>query len=182
MEARFSFFKKPIGVTDKKPEKSTTLVEVYNLIKGETYEVLTEHLRELTGKKEIGDFKRNNLDFITFSGTFKTRFADQLIKHSNLICIDFDHIEDIDWLWDKLLIDEFFETSLMFRSPSGQGIKWVVEIDTEEATHLDWFLGIEAYIKKVYGINIDKSGKDVCRACFLCHDKNAYINPKLLTK
>lgn len=179
METRFSFFKKPIG--NKYPNKSSSLFEVFNLIKGDKYEVVTDFLRGLVVKDEIAEYKQSNFDYVTFSGVFRTRVADELIRHSNLICIDFDHIKEIDWLWDKLLIDEYFETMLMFRSPSGHGIKWVVEVNIIENSHLDWFLGIEAYIKKVYGIDIDKSGKDVCRACFLCQDKNAYINPKLLT-
>ena len=28
-----------------------------------------------------------------------------------------------------------------------------------------------------YGIAIDKSGSDICRACFLPHDPECYINP-----
>lgn len=179
METRFSFFKKPIS--NKYPNKSLSLLEVYGLIKGDEYEVTTDFLRGLVGKKEITEYKQTNFNYVTFSGVFRTRGANELIRHSNLICIDFDHIEEIGWLWDKLLIDEYFKTMLMFRSPSGHGIKWIVEIDIGGGSHLDWFLGIEAYIQKVYGISIDKSGKDIGRACFLCHDKNAYINPKLLT-
>ena len=38
------------------------------------------------------------------------------------------------------------------------------------------FHSVEYYIKHVYNIEIDKSGKDVCRACFICHDPEAKIN------
>jgi len=103
---------------------------------------------------------------------------DGLIKHSNLLCIDFDNIKDLDWLREKLLEDEYFETQLIFKSPSGNGLKWLISIDIEEYDHLTWFNSIEVYIDKMYGIKIDKSGKDVCRSCFLCHDKDAYINEK----
>ncbi len=33
------------------------------------------------------------------------------------------------------------------------------------------------YIAKTYGVAVDKSGRDLSRACFLPHDPNAYLNP-----
>lgn len=39
---------------------------------------------------------------------------------------------------------------------------------------------IANYIKEVYKLEVDKSGKDIPRACFLPFDPEAYINPKYL--
>ena len=36
---------------------------------------------------------------------------------------------------------------------------------------------VSAYIAQTYGVPVDQSGKDVCRACFLPHDPQAYLNP-----
>ncbi|MFN5784539.1 MAG: BT4734/BF3469 family protein [Flavobacteriia bacterium] len=36
------------------------------------------------------------------------------------------------------------------------------------------------YLKHNYRIEADPSGKDISRACFLCHDPNAFIHPKHL--
>ena len=76
--------------------------------------------------------------------------------------------------------DEYFETELLFVSPSGDGIKWVIPIDISKATHQDYFRAIASYIKQAYGLDIDQSGKDVSRACFIAHDAEAFINPKYL--
>lgn len=95
-------------------------------------------------------------------------------------CLDFDHLDDIHFVRRKLLDDDYFETQLLFTSPSGNGLKWIVEIDPSKASHLDYFLGIQNYLKLEYGLEIDPSGKDICRACFLPHDPQCYINPKLL--
>ncbi len=79
-----------------------------------------------------------------------------------------------------MLNDEYFETELLFVSPSGDGLKWIISIDITEATHQNFFQAIANYIKEVYQLEVDKSGKDISRACFLPHDPEVYINPKYL--
>jgi hypothetical protein len=59
-------------------------------------------------------------------------------------------------------------------------LKWIVSIDIDNYTHADYFEGIRGYIASMYNLEIDKSGRDVARACFLAHDKNVFINPKYL--
>ncbi|MBY0425481.1 MAG: VirE protein, partial [Cytophagales bacterium] len=113
-------------------------------------------------------------------GVFSQRFDNHLLKHSSLICIDFDHLTEKDILKEKLLQDEYFETELLFTSPYGDGLKWVIGIEITSYTHLENFLGIESYIKKVYGYKIDTSCKDLSRACFLPHDPEVFINTKYL--
>lgn len=64
---------------------------------------------------------------------------------------------------------------LLFRSPSGDGLKWVVEIDISRYSHLQWFRMIEKYLKEAYNLEVDASGKNVSRACFLPYDPDCYI-------
>jgi hypothetical protein len=97
--------------------------------------------------------------------------------------IDFDHVGDLDkisTLKGKLLNDKYFTTLLMFRSPSGDGLKWLINIDITRYSHKEWFEGIYHYIKNTYDLEIGRSGSDITRACFLCHDAQAFINPNLL--
>lgn len=176
----FSFFNRP--VTNAKPAKEVTIVEVYNLIKGEAYKTSTQALRNIANPKIAKSYKAQNFDYVTFSGTFNHRNNDSLIKHSGLITIDFDHISNIETLKEQLLNDDFFETELLFVSPSGDGLKWIIPIDLNDGSHLLFFSAIEKYIKETYNLDIDKSGKDISRACFLPYDANCYINPKYLNK
>ena len=69
---------------------------------------------------------------------------------------------------------------LIFISPSGKGIKCIVSIDIEAATHDEYFSALSSYLDLNYGVEIDSACKDVSRACFLCHDPNCFINPKYL--
>jgi hypothetical protein len=93
-----------------------------------------------------------------------------------MLCVDFDHIK-VDKLRFQLLNDEYFDTLLLFRSPSGDGLKWIIPIDVTQATHRNYFLSVSNYLKATYNVEADKSGKDLSRACFLPHDPQAYINP-----
>jgi len=174
----FSFFSSPI--TNTKPSKNFTLLDAYYYIIGDTAKERTQKLRSFADAKQSRMFKAANFDYCTFSGTFATRTDKALINHSGLLCIDFDHLKNLDSLRSQLLQDEYFDTQLLFRSPSGDGLKWVIEIDISQTPHADYFRAVANYLFQTYGVEADKSGKDISRACFLPHDPNCFINQKYL--
>lgn len=176
----FSYFSSPI--TNTKPSKIFTLLDAYHYIIGDTAKERTDKLRSLGDAKQSRMFKAANFDYCTFSGTFTTRTDKALVNHSGLLCIDFDHLQNLDSLRSQLLQDEYFDTQLLFRSPSGDGLKWVIEIDISQTSHADYFKAVANYLFQIYGVEVDKSGKDISRACFLPHDPNCFINPKYLNK
>lgn len=196
---RFSFFKSPISNTH--PITSVGLVDVYNYIKGNNAVVATNKLRDISDKKQAQKYKGFNFDYCTFSGIFSERKDKYLVEHSNLLCVDFDDLysveshtnsnvprrgPSVELLRYKLLQDEYFETMLLFRSPSGNGLKWIIPIEARDqasdyyASHIQYFQAVEKYIRQTYRIQIDASGKDVSRACYLPHDQSVFINPILL--
>jgi hypothetical protein len=59
-------------------------------------------------------------------------------------------------------------------------LKWIVQKKGDEICHCDYFLAVAKYIRDNYGLEIDQSGKDVSRACFLPYDPDVFINPKYL--
>ena len=171
-----SYFKNP--VTNIHPEKEINLVEAYNLIRSNAFITHTHTLRSFSDSKKAKEYKAAHFDYVTFSGIFLKRNDKDLQKHSGLLTIDFDHLEDPLLLKGKLLGDEYFETELIFLSPSGDGLKWIIPIDLFKATHQEYFKSISNYILHAYQIKIDPSGKDISRACFLPYDAGIYINPK----
>ncbi len=175
---RFSFFKPPI--TNIKPFKNITIRDAYNYIVGHYAKEQTNTLRGLTDKKRARIYKAANFAYATFCGEFESRSNDKCIKPSGLLCLDFDHVAQLEELFNKLLNDPFLETVLLFRSPSGDGLKWIIEIPSSDLPHADIFRSVEHYIKTTYGISVDGSGKDIARACFLPHDPDTYINPQYL--
>lgn len=171
----FSYFRMPIKNVVQ--FKDLNIIEVYDMIRSESFRKNTGFLRKLESASEARLYKASNFNYVTFSGTFNTRKDDSLKKHSGLMAIDFDHVGDLDQLKKTLLDDPCLDTELMFVSPSGDGLKWIVSINIDELSHLENFRAIEAYLKEKYNLKIDGSGKDVSRACFLPHDPDAYINP-----
>lgn len=171
-----SFFKAP--VRNVFPSETLRLGKIHQLIVSYKYKAITEKLRAIEDSKEKRKFKANRFDYVTFSGVFERRNDKFLQKHSNLITIDFDHLQDLDKVRQQLLDDEYFETEMLFISPSGDGLKWIVRIKLDEFTHQENFLAITNYIKHTYNLEVDASGKDVSRACFLPHDANAYLHKR----
>ena len=188
--SRFSFFNRPI--TNKVPSMEYTILDVYQYIVGGVSELATEQCRAMKEERR-SVFKRTHFDYCTFSGIFTQRNSASLVRHSMLFCFDFDHLEDVEAVFAQLIADRYFETMLLFRSPSGDGLKWVVSMEqnylcrekffpeeTPAQYHPIFFEAVKHYLHSTYQLEADIKCKDVARACFLPYDPHAYINQKLL--
>jgi len=161
--------------------RAMSVIDVYQYITGTNAFNSTHQLRAMDDVKERRTFKCKVFDFVCFSGRFKSRRDDGLTEHSGLLCLDFDHLgENKERIKMLLLQDHLFTTDLLFTSPSGDGLKWVIRIDLNIADHKTWFNGVRNYLLKTYNIDADKSGVNVSRACFLPYDPECYVNPELL--
>ncbi len=190
---KFSWFYEPIFNRNPSDLFSLTDVYYYCLQDDDCLLDVTNKYRLIRDEQQRKEYKTKKFPFCTFSGVFTERKVDFLVKHSNLICFDFDHIGDdsaCNDLKSRLIVDTRFQTELLFRSPSGDGLKWIVKVDlsliNEETskpyTHEEWFNAIATQIEKDYKTKVDPSGKDVSRACFLPYDEDAYINPIYLCR
>lgn len=173
---QFSFFRKPIQNTE--PLRAVGIVDIYRYIVGHYAEPQTTALRKLRHGEEARHDKATHFDYCTFSGLFRKRRAEDLLMHSGLMCIDFDHVDDIVGLKQRLIADEYFDTELMFVSPSGDGLKWIVAVDLQGMEHSRFFRAVANYLAHADYPKVDMSGSDVARSCFLPHDHDAFINPK----
>lgn len=163
----FSYFKAPI--TNTLPEKNISLTDVYDLVIG-------NELAAITGKIRKGEAdKTKTLPSVTPSGAFSTRKDANLIEYSGIICIDFDHIDT--GIKDTLAGDSFLNPSLVFVSPGGNGLKVFITIDNgTPENHLSYFQALRKYFTETYQLSIDEACKNVSRACFLCHDPEAFFS------
>ena len=175
-EVKFSYFRRPVKNT--LPSREMTLEEAYLEIKSERHQWQTKALRAITGKEQARLFKSLNFDYVTFSGTFFKRNEQGLIQHSGLLTLDIDHVTDLKELKKTMLADTFIQTKLLFISPSGDGLKWIVIIDLGVYTHLQWFRAIAHYLQITYHLEVDASGKDISRACFLPYDPQVIYLPQ----
>lgn len=126
--------------------------------------------------KEVRNKLKMGLPSICFSGTFSNRSAAGLVKHSGLLCLDFDGFENdsvaTDWR-DTLTAWEY--TYALFTSPSGNGLKVLVRIpETDVKGHKEYFESIDKYFEDCQ--YFDRSTSDVSRVCYESYDPNIYTN------
>jgi hypothetical protein len=180
------------AVLATKPQQVQSIGWVGEYIKSERARWATEELRRLIekaetgglddkGKKELSDFKKLNFEVATFAGVFSYRNAKSLVERSPFMVLDIDDLPSLDEarrVQNLLINDRFVETVLCFVSPSGHGVKavvrqpeWVQNCDFKTA-----FQMLSLHVGFQYGIVVDKSGSDVCRACFLPWDPECFIN------
>jgi hypothetical protein len=169
---KFSYYKG--GIKKKTPSADLTIQDAIDKIRSEVYKNDIEKLRN-EQNKDTKTVRKSLLDYFTFSGTFKTRSNEGLVKHSGILCLDFDGLDNVPSVKDYFTKWEY--TLAAFISPTGSGLKVLVQIDPKK--HLETFLDLERVL--LIGpipLTLDKSGKDVCRACFVSYDPDVYFNPK----
>ena len=173
-----SYFNAPI--TNKVPSRTVTLDEVARMVRSTMLGVQTQQLRTIREKAEARLYKGLNFPYVTISGVFSYCNDTSLVSHSGLLCIDLDGVEDVEDLKRKLTTDGHFFTTLAFRSPSGNGVKWIIVIDLAKADHKTWFHAVRNYLLATYHEltekQVDRQCQNVSRACFLCYDPQAYVN------
>lgn len=178
---------KGVAVLAVKPEGATDIARMYQFITSNQAKPATDRLREMVlqgaTREELSDYKKLNFRIATFSGTFSYRKAEKLIARSPYMVLDIDDLaseSEARQLMNRLIHDLYVETELCFLSPKGRGIKWVISLP-EWWHNVDYKQQFEAARQHVifhYGIPVDTSGSDVCRACFLPHDPQCFVNPK----
>ena len=168
----FSFYKGPIKIV--KPAHDMGVKEAMDLIASDEYKTKIEALRNATNKTTKKVLK-NDLPYLTFSGTFTKRSNDCLKNHSGLIVLDFDGLEDEKLIELKTSFKEIDWVCACWVSPSGNGLKVLVKILNH--LHLESFLELQEFFLGNFSQDLDESGKDVARACFMSWDPELYFNP-----
>ncbi|WPO83839.1 BT4734/BF3469 family protein [Chryseobacterium sp. JJR-5R] len=167
------------------------LLQVLNYIKNEKLKNKIETLRkELEkGNKDYYDNNKKRLPAVTFSGNFeRKRLLSSLKQYIPIIVIDIDKLSE-DKL-KKVKADlSFCKFVLSFwKSPSNKGYKGLVpliyNIEKLEEFDIDFihkcaFRKLAQYFFEKFNIELDKSGSDITRLCFLSSDKELVLKEQL---
>ena len=128
---------------------------------------------------------KKNLTAVTPSGTFSPqRRAEMLTRHSGLIVIDFDDVEDVEQC--KRALAALPCVALVFISPSGKGLKPFIVVDpipANDAEHKVAFQAVERFLQDQglpakltkEGGNRDSGQTDVTRLCYIVGDPEAFF-------
>lgn len=111
---------------------------------------------------------KNQLPSICFSGTFKERKDEKIVKHSGFIVLDFDKVSEMDVLAADLANKPFIYA--LWVSPRGTGLKALIRL-ADGKKHRQHF----AALKQMFP-EIDKSGVNESRVCYESYDPHIYIN------
>ena len=140
-----------------------------------------ERLRSLPTKEERNAIKRR-LPQACISGIFQpTRKADNLVRHSGLICVDVDRKDnqDIDnWACLKQELSKLPQVAYISLSVGGNGYFLILPLRYPQF-HKQQFEQLKRDFNKM-GITIDPACGDVTRMRSLSYDPYPYINPDAL--
>ena len=183
----FSYFRAPIrGVV---PVSGATMRQVWRYVVSDRAKERTCALRRLSEKRERQQYKSNQLDYVTPSALVRRRGSGGLVAHSGIIVMDIDGIESEEKLLElkhALIADREMPVAMVFRSPSGDGLKVWYRFDDEAVKHINeggeeaicskhkcCYEAMRCYLRERYAIECDATS-DVMRACYLCCDEDAY--------
>jgi len=166
--------------------KELTIREVLFEIQSGKYSNQISSLRNLlkNGKKEDYIYHKRTLPAITFCGTFnKERKRTQIRTYNSIIVLDVDKLEIEELRRVKKCFNDESMVLSFWESPSKEGIKGLVvleykiELSSEniEKAHKKAFQNLANYFSEKYSIEIDSSGSDITRLCFLSFDPNLII-------
>lgn len=188
-----SFFRRPI--TNAVPIRTMSFLDICKYVTSDYSAPTAERLLREGDKVQRTAIKREHLDYCTPAGTFLRRGNDYLRTLSGMMVLDLDNVitplEVVRTVAGiSTWIDSETHTPLRplcaFVSPSGNGVKILLDI-REFFRHYD--LGINEHLCQAdkvkaiqhYGalfdrivaaskgkLAVDKSGRDIARACYLC--------------
>ena len=132
--------------------------------------------------KNAKDEAKKMLPCVMFSCTTGIDKSD-IRSYSGSMILDFDHLDNLNTHYNALCKDK--HSRLVFVSPSGSGLKVLVEFDfplletsMEQITafHAHAFTCMEKYYKQKYDLDVDQSGKNINRLCFLPSGLDFLVN------
>jgi hypothetical protein len=137
--------------------------------------------KERKAIEDVRGSKRSKLTLpaVLWSGLFSARANDKLVKHSGLCVADLDTLNG-DLIAVRRQLEGSKSAYTVFVSPGGNGLKAVFRIPADATRHADSFRAIEKHVLELTGKQIDKSGKDLARLCFVSYDPGVYYNPDAL--
>lgn len=116
---------------------------------------------------------KDALPIVCWSGRFTKRNERGMVEHSGILCLDLDKMPPDAMVDERERLKADPLTFALFTSPSGNGLKVLVRVNTDKAGHRHAFA---ALVERMGSPYMDKSTSDPARACFLSWDPELYVN------
>jgi hypothetical protein len=155
------------------------LLEVLQEIKSDKYQSEINSIRYALHKgdeKTAEEIKSNLLGFTT-SGTFgESRTKANIVTYSQVVCLDFDDIPLTEINNLVTLINGCRYTFASFISPSNEGLKVFIKVNSNAEQHTTVYNQIANFYKELSGYDFDAKCKDITRLCFVSYDTDLFLN------
>ena len=165
--------------------RSITLFEALNSIRTNVYYTQIKNIQKFLSTGNIKSYraKKKQLPAFIFAGiAYGERHKFDISGYTHLLIVDIDKLENSELAKSLLVSDEY--VLAVWASPSGNGLKALFYIEFEGITRSEeiWILHeycafpqISNYLSEKYDIQIDQSGSDITRLCFVSADSNIYL-------
>ena len=169
-----SVFKNYVHLVEHK-----SIIVITKDIKEGKYKEQVEAIRKLIadGQETEADKLKKQLLAFTPSGTFENgRKAELLSQYSEYVILDLDDLNPVQLEEAKKIVALAPYTFAVFISPSGNGLKIIVAVSTKAEHHKIAFQQVSDYYAQALQVEVDQSGKDVSRLCFMSYDPDCFRN------
>lgn len=175
-------------------QESATSKDVTEITVGQSLESIKSddlkdrifNLRSLLDQNREEDYlsQKKKLPAVTYCATFyPQRGKEHLKEYNNLMVIDVDKLDKQKLEETKAVFAKEPYILTFWESPSKEGLKGLIPISHQkldsdmsiDEKHKTAFRQIVKYFYDSYSIEIDKSGSDFSRLCFLSHDPELVI-------
>lgn len=172
-----SLFDTKISYYSNMEDNVGTEISLRDFLFCDKYKEQIEHIRSITNEEQQKSLKKQ-LPLATISGTFApTRKADNLVAHSNLLCVDIDKKDNMGVPWFDNLKNEWQNIpQILYAAHSVRGEGWfaIFRIAYPEK-HRAHFEALQRDFANS-GLVVDKSCKDVSRMRTISYDPEPYVN------
>ena len=159
--------------------QNQSIIEVLNDIKTGRYKNQIVYLRKSLAESKMEAYERakKSLPAFTpsacFSGGRKPEF---ITRYTSIIVLDIDKLTSEQLREAKISAIRTSYTFAAFISPSGNGLKILVKVNSTQEKHKEAFLALQNCYEDILKLPVDKSGKDITRLCFVSYDTDLYLN------
>lgn len=161
------------------PVEKKSLLLIANDIASDVFKYEVEEIRALMqqGKAEEAANKKKQLLAFTPSAVFKEKRQMPFLEmYSGFVHLDFDKLSSEQLNAAFKVISEIHYTFLCFISPSGNGLKVFIEVNTDIDHHDIAYLQVQKHYEDATGLKADPSCKDITRLCFMSYHPGLYKN------
>lgn len=174
MNLTATYFK---GLRSTKPVKTMEVQEILEEIKSDKYrDAILEIRKDATPSKSP---LKDKLPCFTPTGVFNHRSIAGLESYNGLICLDIDHVENLDEL--KKRVSALNYVYAAFVTPSGNGLKVMVKTNGTVENYKTTEQCVASAIMNDTGGIRDNHCKDIARIQFVSYDPELYFNPHSIT-